>query len=135
MFNTGNPRRSLSELEHLVMDLLWSRGESNAEQVREGLAGKRRLKDSTVRTILRRLEEKGYVRHRVEGRTYFYTVVEAPRNVAITAVRQIVNRFCGGSVEQLLVGMVESEMLDRRELEELAKKIARSADGKGGRDE
>lgn len=118
------PRKGLSELEHQIMEVLWTRGPANSEQVRQSLASRRPLKDSTVRTILRRLQEKGYVRHKVEGRTYVYTGVEQPRNLAVRAVRQIIDRFCNGSVEQLLVGMVEDEMLDRRELKQLAQRIA-----------
>lgn len=118
-------RKALSELEHLVMDFLWPNGAASAEQVREALAAKRPLKDATIRTILRRLEQKGYVTHRMEGRTYIYEGTERPHNVAASAVRQIIDRLCGGSVEQLLVGMVEHEVIDRRELESLARKIAR----------
>jgi predicted transcriptional regulator len=118
-------RKTLSELEHVVMDFLWSRGASTAEQVREALHARRPMKDATVRTILRRLEEKGYAAHRVEGRTYIYEGTQRRHNVAATAVRQIIDRLCGGSVEQLLVGMVEQEVIDRRELETLARKIAR----------
>ena len=126
MCNKKKPtRKALSELEHLVMDFLWPHGAATAEQVREALAAKRSLKDATVRTILRRLEEKGYVTHRTEGRTYIYEGTERPHNVAAGAVRQIIDRLCGGSVEQLLVGMVEHEVIDRRELEKLARKIAR----------
>jgi predicted transcriptional regulator len=126
MRNKNKPtRKALSELEHVVMDLLWSRAASTAEQVREALAARHPMKDATVRTILRRLETKGYATHRVEGRTYIYAGSERPHNVAASAVRQIIDRLCGGSVEQLLVGMVEHEVIDRRELESLAKKIAR----------
>ena len=119
------PRKSLSALEHQILEILWALGPANSEQVRNALAATRPLKDSTVRTILRRLQEKGYVRHQVEGRTFIYSGVEQPRNFAARAVRQIIDRFCGGSVEQLLVGMVEDEMLDRRELQKLAQKIGR----------
>ena len=107
------------------MQFLWAHGPANAEQVGEALAPRRPLKDSTVRTILRRLEAKGYLTHRVEGRTFIYTGVEAPQNVAAGAVRQIIDRFCGGSVEQLLVGMVNNDVIDERELQRLAQRIAR----------
>lgn len=113
------------------MEILWSRGPANAEQVREALGPKRRLKDSTIRTILRRLHEKGYARYKVEGRTYFYTAAEQPRNVAVRAVRRIIDRFCKGSVEELLTGMVDSEVLSRAELRELAAKIAGRKSRKG----
>jgi predicted transcriptional regulator len=89
------------------------------------------MKDATVRTILRRLEEKGYATHRVDGRTYIYSGAEQPQNVAVRAVRQIIDRFCSGSVEELLVGMVDDEVIGRRELESLARKIARRKDKKG----
>jgi BlaI family transcriptional regulator, penicillinase repressor len=125
------PRKGLSELEHQILEILWTLGPANSEQVRNALAAKRPLKDSTVRTILRRLQEKGYVKHKVEGRTYIYMGVEAPRNLAVRAVRQIIDRFCDGSVEQLLVGMVEDEMLDREELRQLAQKIAARKGTKG----
>jgi len=131
MLNANKPRKGLSELEHQIMEILWARGPANSDQVRQALAARRPLKDSTVRTILRRLQEKGYVRHKVEGRTYIYTGVEQPRNLAMRAVRQIIDRFCNGSVEQLLVGMVEDEMLDRRELKHLAQKIAQRNEVKG----
>lgn len=125
MFNTLSQPKPLSQLEHLVMEFLWAHGPASAEQAREALAPRRPLKDSTVRTILRRLEEKGYLTHRLEGRTYIYTGVEPPQNVAAGAVRQIIDRFCGGSVEQLLVGMVANDVVDERELQRLAQRIAR----------
>src|SRR5580658_7831883 len=125
MFSAKGSRKPLSELEHLVMDVLWKRSQSTAEDVREALAGRHPMKDSTARTILQRLEEKGYVKHHVEGRTNVYGVSEPPRNLAVTAVQQIVDRLCGGSVEQLIVGMVDRELLDERELRCLAEKLAR----------
>ncbi len=129
MFSTSKP---LSTLEHLVMDFLWDHGDATADDVREALHRRRPMKDSTVRTILRRLEAKGYVRHRVDGRTFVYSGTRAPENVAVSAVRQIIDRFCGGSVEQLLVGMVDQEVVDKDELRELAQRIARRKRAKGG---
>jgi predicted transcriptional regulator len=51
--------------------------------------------------------------------------VEKPRNVAVRAVRQILDKFCDGSLEQLLVGLVENEVVDREELRQLARKLAK----------
>src|SRR5580658_10254631 len=125
MFSAKGSRKPLSELEHLVMEVLWKRSQSTAEDVREALAGRHPMKDSTARTILSRLEEKGYVKRHVEGRTNVYRVSEPQRNLAVTTVKQIIDRLCGGSVEQLIVGMVDSELLDERELRRLAEKLAR----------
>jgi predicted transcriptional regulator len=91
---------------------------------REGVAGQRVLKDSTIRTILRNLEEKGYVSHKVEGRTFVYRAVDTPRNVAVQAAQQLIERFCGGSVEELLVGLVDNQVLEPKQLQRLAEKIA-----------
>ena len=119
----------MGELEQLVMDYLWSHGPSTAERCREALLATHAMKDSTVRTVLRRLEEKGLVRYDVEGRTFVYRAAQARRSIAARGVRHIVDHFCGGSVEQLLVGMVENDVLDRKELERLARKIARKKEG------
>jgi predicted transcriptional regulator len=83
------------------------------------------MKDSTVRTVLRRLEEKRFLTHHVEGRTFVYRPAQPRRSIAARAATHIINRFCGGSVEQLLVGLVENDVLDARELARLAQKIAR----------
>ena len=84
----------------------------------------RPLKDSTIRTVLRRLEEKGYLAHELENRTFIYSPAESRQRVAGRAVKRIVDWFCDGSVEALLVGMVDSKVLGREELRRLAERIA-----------
>jgi BlaI family penicillinase repressor len=121
----------LGELERAVMRLIWQHGDLTAERVREELDElDRPLKDSTVRTVLRRLEEKGYVTHTVENRTFRYRPAETRQLVAGRAVKRIIDRFCDGSVEALLVGMVDSEVLDQTELQRLAERIAAARKGK-----
>jgi predicted transcriptional regulator len=112
----------LGELERSILTLVWRFGSMTAEQVREELG--RPLKDSTIRTVLRRLEEKGYLQHHVEARTFFYQPAESPQQVASRAVQRIVDWFCEGSMESLLVGMVDAEALDKTELDQLARLIA-----------
>ena len=111
----------LGELELEVMQIVWDSGEVTADEVRSQL--KRKPKESTVRTVLRRLEDKGYVGHRVEGRTYIFQAAEARQDVAARAVKRIVAWFCNGSVEDVLVGMADARMLDPRVLKLLAKRI------------
>jgi BlaI family penicillinase repressor len=118
----------LGELERRVMQLVWSRGPITADAAR--IALKRRLKDSTIRTVLRRLEEKGYVRHTVNARTYIYTATEPRGKVAARAVQRIVNWLCDGSVDEVLLGMVENSMLDQRQVQMLADKIAKAKRGR-----
>jgi BlaI family penicillinase repressor len=113
----------LSSLENAVMQVVWLRGRITADEVRIALAQRRNLKDSTVRTLLRRLEEKDYVEHDIEGRTYVYRPRVEPHNVAAEQVRGIIDRFCRGSVENLLVGMVDDNLITPDKLRELAERI------------
>lgn len=121
--NTNRPR-NLGEVEQVVMDHVWSHGPVSSEACREALAARRPMKESTIRTVLRRLEEKGYVTHEISGRTFIYRAAEPRQNVAVRAVKHIIDRFCGGSAEQLVIGMVDNAVLDRKQLERLAQKIA-----------
>jgi len=112
----------LGELERSILSVVWRKTQITAEQVREDLG--RPLKDSTIRTVLRRLEEKGYLEHSLENRTFLYRPAESRNRVAGRAVKRIVDWFCEGSVEALLVGMVDSKVLDGAELQRLAERIA-----------
>ena len=123
MFNIHN-RKAPSPLEHFILDYVWAHPHCTAEMCREGLATERRLKDSTIRTILRKLEEKGYVTHGVDGRTFVYRAVDTQRNVAVHAAQQLIERLCDGSVEELLVGLVDNQLLEPKQLQRLAEKIA-----------
>jgi BlaI family transcriptional regulator, penicillinase repressor len=124
---TGHDPAELGELERSILSIIWQRAEINAEQVREELG--RPLKDSTIRTVLRRLEEKGYLAHSVEDRTFVYRPAQTRQRVAGRAVKRIVDWFCEGSVEALLVGMVDSKVLDKAELQRLADRIAEAQKG------
>jgi predicted transcriptional regulator len=127
MTNTPQLRlKNLGEVEQLVMDYLWTHGPSSSEACREALATSRPMKDSTIRTVLRRLEEKGYLTHEIQGRTFIYKASDARQNVAVRAVKGIIDRFCGGSAEELVLGMVDNAVLDRKQLERLARRIALS---------
>ncbi len=114
----------LGELEREVMQFVWSDGPVTAERVRENLT--KPLKESTVRTVLRRLEEKGYVTHTVEGRTFLFSAAEQRSAVAAKAVKRIVDWFCNGSLEEVLVGMVDQKTIDAKQLQALSEKIAKA---------
>ena len=122
----------LGDLEREVMQLVWANGTVTAEAVREQLS--RPLKESTVRTVLRRLEEKGYATHTVDGRTFVYRAAEPRGRVAAKAVQQIVDWFCNGSMDEVLVGMVDTAMLDQKKLRALADKVAKAkVEARGGK--
>ena len=123
-------RTPLTELENEVMQVVWERGPCAVEAVHQVVSRKRDLKETSVRTILRRLEQKGYLRHEEQGRAYVYGAAETARSLAARAVRQIIDRLCKGSVEELVSGMVEAKVLSQGELMRLEEIVrARQAGG------
>lgn len=83
-----------------------------------------------MRTVLSRLEEKGYLTHTTEGRTYIYAASEGPTAVATRAVKHIIDRLCGGLAEALVLGMVKNAVLSPQQLERLARRIALQKESK-----
>jgi predicted transcriptional regulator len=126
MSHAKTRHRQLGQAEQAVMDHVWSHGPVSSEDCREALAASWPMKESTVRTVLRRLEEKGYVTHTVDGRAYLYSAVQAPISVATRAVRQLIDRFCGGSAETLVMGLVEDDVIGARELNRIRQRIAQA---------
>jgi BlaI family penicillinase repressor len=120
----------LTELENEIMQVVWETGPCAVEAVYLVVSRKRDLKETSVRTILRRLELKGYLRHEEKGRAYVYRAAEPARSLAARAVRQIIDRFCKGSVEELVSGMVEAKMLSKGEMERLEEFVKTAKGGK-----
>ena len=113
----------LGDLEQQVMEFLWKNGPATGDAVRAAVGKGRPLTDSTIRTVLRRLEAKQYVRHEVEGRQFIYSSVREPRKVAADAVRNVIKNFCRGSLEELLTGLVDHRVIDSAELRRLSARI------------
>jgi BlaI family penicillinase repressor len=107
----------VTPLQAAILELIWSQGPSTADAVRTALHPAHPLKDSSVRTLLRRLEAHGYLHHRVVGKTFVYDARLSRHRVAATAVRQVIDRFCSGSVEQLLVCLEAEGTLSAAEVE------------------
>ena len=113
----------LGDLEHEILTHLWKHGELTAVGARQKLA--RKLKDPTIRTVLRRLEEKGYVTHTVVSGTFIYRPKVSAEATAASAVQNIVERFCGGSLERALVGLVDAGLADSNQLALIIGKLKR----------
>jgi predicted transcriptional regulator len=126
------PEHGLTELQLDIMGVLWERGEATAVEVREGLRPKRELAQTTVSTLLSRLERRNLVAHRTEGRQYIYRaeVEEARvRRSVVSEFSDMADRLFAGDlaemVTQLLAGSEVDvddlarvrEMIDRREAE------------------
>jgi BlaI family penicillinase repressor len=120
-------RADLGELEREVLHIVWRSGPASADQVR--LALSRPLKESTVRTVLSRLEDKGYLVHAREQRTFLYRAVKTPAHLAARAVQRVADWFCNGSVDEVLLGMLEAKVVSQRDLKRLMQKVRKDEAG------
>jgi predicted transcriptional regulator len=114
---------TLTDAELRLMQVLWERGPSTAGDIAAALPRRERVADSSVRTILRVLEEKGYVRHGKEGRAFVYAATVARGEVRRSVVRYLVDRFFNASPELLVLNVLEHEELDRDELTRLRRLV------------
>ena len=112
----------LTDRETQLMNVLWTKGASTAEAVRDTL--KDRPHDSTVRTLLRILKKKGYVRT-VGQQPVVYEATVPRTDVQTTATRSLLTKFFGGSVEALVMRLVEDEELTVEQLAQLRKSLSR----------
>lgn len=99
------------------MDVLWDLGAATAERVREALSDEPH--DSTVRTHLRVLESKGYVRRSKKGKAHVYRTAVPRSKAQGTAIRSLIGRLFGGSPEALIVRLLEDEEISIEKLEHL----------------
>jgi BlaI family penicillinase repressor len=97
----------LSPAQQELMEIVWTQGELSASEVGKILSPKKRLARNTVRTLLLRMEEKGWLTHREEGRTHRYRAA-APREMSIgKKVVELVDTLCGGSPEALMTALLD----------------------------
>lgn len=118
---------TLTEAELRLMDILWGRGEGTVNDIVEALPAGKQLAYSTVLTTMRILEEKGYVQHRKDGRAFVYTPLVDRTQARQTAMRFVLSRFFDDSPAQLVLNLLESDQVDRRELKRLKRLIRDSA--------
>jgi len=112
-------RTDLSPAQNEIMDIVWERGEVSASEVRRALAKARKVARNTVRTLLERMEHKGWLTHREEGRTYYYAAAQ-PRQLTIgQKVHDIVETICGGSAETLVNALLDYRGLNVDELKRI----------------
>ena len=102
-------QKSLGDLEQQVMEFLWHNGPSTGDVVRAAVSRGRSLTDSTIRTVLRRLEAKQYVKHEMDGRQFIYSSSLEPRKVAAEAAN-VTNKmlFSSNGLNQFSVSLFNS---------------------------
>ena len=116
----------LSRRERQIMDVLYRRERATAAEVMQDLPGDTTY--STVRTQLRVLEEKGHVRHEVDGPRFVYVPAVPRRAARKTALRHLVETFFDGSAEKVVAALLggEAARLSDDELERIADLVART---------
>jgi len=120
------PRRkseTLTEVEQRLMEVLWSSGSGTVSEVLSALDTPKPLAFNTVQTTLRILEQKGYVRHREEGRAFRYVPAVERSEVSRSAIAQVVRRFFDGSPGALAVSLLKDEGLSEHELAQIRRLI------------
>ncbi|MCA9177406.1 MAG: BlaI/MecI/CopY family transcriptional regulator [Planctomycetales bacterium] len=119
-----NDSAPLTDAQREIMQVVWTRGEVTVSEVRDELAGQQReLARNTVQTMMVRLEERGWLRHREQGRTFVYSAAR-PRAASLGAkVSQMVDRLFAGSPEDLMTALIEYRGLSPDEAERIRRMI------------
>ena len=115
------PKRSetLTQAELRVMNVLWKKGQATVQQVLEAMPEKLNLAYNSVLTTIRVLENKGYLKHKKDGRAHVYEPVIAQAEATRSEVRHLVSRFFGNSQQLLLLNLLEEQNFDAEELKRL----------------
>jgi BlaI family penicillinase repressor len=127
----------LSARQREIMEVIWDRGEVSVFEVREALAERRAVARNTVRTMMERMEKKGWLTHRVIGRTFCYSAL-VPREVNLgSRILEIIERSCGGKPERLMAALLNHRGLSNDEVDRIramldqAKTVKRKSRGRG----
>ncbi len=115
----------LATLQLAIMQVLWRSKEATVAEVREALAGDRDLAHTTIATMLVKLERKGVVDHRAEGRAYIYRALIEPQQVKSTMVTDLVERLFGGNLTAMMTHLLDESDVTREELSRLKALISR----------
>ena len=114
---------ALTDAEARLMTALWTLGEGSVADVAAAVRSKRPVNYSTVQTILRILEDKGYVSHEKVARAFIYRPRVDERQARLRALRHLVTRLFNGSPSLLVLNVLEDDRIDADELTRLKKLI------------
>ena len=117
---------ALSPVQREIMDIVWDQGEAAASQVRQLHSKRSDLARNTVRTMLLRMEDKGWLKHRVVGGTFLYSPALPPEAVIGQKVQEVVDTVCGGSAVTLFEALLEHRRLSSKEIEQIRVMINQS---------
>ena len=118
------PIHKLGDLQLAIMRVLWKQGEASVAEVHQPLHEERGLATTTIATMLVKMEHKGVVSHRVDGRRYIYRPIASESQVRRTMVGEITDRLFHGNPAALVSHLLEEHEVDQEQLEELRALIA-----------
>lgn len=118
-------KHRLGDLQLAILRELWRRGEASVTEVHAALEGERGLAPTTIATMLRKLEDKGAVTHRAEGRKFIYRPAVSEAAVRRTMVGELTERLFRGEVTALVSHLLAEHEVDAEEVERLKAVIAR----------
>jgi BlaI family transcriptional regulator, penicillinase repressor len=121
----------LSPAQREIMEIVWERGEVTVHEVRHILSRTRKVARNTVRTLVERMEDKGWLKHRVQGRTFLYMSTRPRHDTIGQKVREIVETLCGGSPETLVTALLDYRGLRADELKRIRQLLDQAQAGKG----
>jgi BlaI family transcriptional regulator, penicillinase repressor len=125
-------RHQLGDLQLAIMRVLWARGEASASDVHAALLEERGLAPTTIATMLRKMEDKGVVVHRANGRQFIYLSVIAESDVRQGMVGDLVERLFLGNPAALVSHLLNAGEIDAAELAELRSMLDQYASGESG---
>lgn len=114
----------LGRLELQIMSVVWGKGTATVHDVKEALSRGRKPAYSTILTMMRKLEAKGYLEHDVADRTYVYRATISRQRARHSMLGDLLERLFEGSPSQLVSSLVEQNQLTEHELSEIKKLIA-----------
>ena len=115
--------QAMSPTETEILRLVWQLNEATVQQIREKLPSDRHLAYNTVQTLLSRLEQKGYLRHRTEGRAHVYIPSVNSKEVIKTTVGDFLSRLFGGDPKPLVQFLAEDGKIDEEDIDRLRELI------------
>jgi len=113
----------MSPTETEILRLVWELNEATVQQIRDQLPADRKLAYNTVQTLLNRLENKGYLKHRVEGRSHIYLPSIKQKEVIKTTVGDFLSRLFGGDPKPLVQFLAENGKIDEEDIDKLRELI------------
>lgn len=123
----------LSPAQREIMEIVWERSEVTATQLQRILTRTRPVARTTVRTLLERMEEKGWLMHRTEGRTFIYSAARGRSDTIGRKVREVVETVCDGSPETLVSALLDYRGLRPGELKRIRKLLDEAQSRKSGK--